>query len=85
MVLLNNRVNISVGNKPYLEKLKGYEGKGTLFAYTLMENFYKNNPNFKDFQKKYNLDFKHYNEFKKSEIEERHQLLFELVKIIWEI
>lgn len=85
LVLLNNRVNISVGNKPYLEKLKGYDGKGTLFTYTLMENFYKNNPNFKDFQKKYNLDFKHYNEFKKSEIEERHQLLFELVKIIWEI
>jgi len=85
LVLLNNRVNISLGNKSYLNKLKGYEGKGTLYAYTLMENFYQNNPNFRDFQSKYNLNFKHYDEFKKFEIEERHQLLFELVKIIWEI
>ena len=35
--------------------------------------------------KKYNLNFKPYDTFGPLEIEERHKLLFDLCKIIWEV
>lgn len=85
LLLLKSRDNRSSNDELYKDKLKTYAGKGTIFARTLTKDFYKSNPDFKDFMHSYKLDFKWYEIFGPQEIEERHKLLFDLCKLIWEV
>ena len=88
LLLLKGLNNISSGNEEYVDKLKTYSN-GLVWGHTLCEDFYHSNLNFTSFndrlQKKYNVCFKPYVKFDKTALEERTQLLYQLVKIIWEV
>jgi len=82
LLILKGRDNLSSSNEPYKEKLKTYS-HGTLWARTLTEEFYHKHPDFMDFCRKYDLDFKPIKRYDQMAIEERQKLLFELAKLIW--
>ena len=82
LLILKGRDNLSSNNEPYKEKLKTYS-HGTLWARTLTEEFYHKHPDFMDFCRKYDLDFKPIKRYDQMAIEERQKLLFELAKLIW--
>lgn len=88
LLLLRGLDNISSGNEEYEEKLKTYSN-GLVWGHTLCQDFYHSNLNFTAFndklQKKYGVSFKPYDKFDKTALEERTQLLYQLVKIIWEV
>ena len=50
---------------------------------TLREDTYKSKLDFTKMINNYNLNFRHMDQFGKEELEERHKLLFDLIKIIW--
>lgn len=83
LLLLKGKDNQSSGNELYPEKLKTYNVTGTYYARTLLKDMYHKKVNFAKFIKGHELNFKPYDTFGKNEIEERHSLLFELVKKIW--
>ncbi|RLA63026.1 MAG: DUF262 domain-containing protein [Epsilonproteobacteria bacterium] len=85
LLLLKGKDNISSGDELYADKLRTYNINGTLYSQTLLEDNYKSNVEFSNFIQSEELDFKPFNTYSKYEIEERHQLLFELVKRIWDI
>lgn len=88
LLILKGRNNISSGNEKYTDKLKTYFN-GPNYAKTLCKNFYHSNPDFIDFNN--NLEkltghkFINYELFTPEAMEERTKLLYELVKIIWEV
>ncbi|RLC81908.1 MAG: hypothetical protein DRJ03_10570 [Chloroflexi bacterium] len=82
LVLLKGRDNLASSNEPYAEKLKTYS-HATPLAASLSPDFYHNNPDFNDFIAKYQLNFRSIETFDAEAVEERHQLYFELTKIIW--
>lgn len=88
LLLLKGRMNISSGNESYREKLKTYSN-GTIWAKTLCNTWYHTNPDFTDFNKwlkaTTNKEFIPYDSFTIQSMKERSQLLYELVKIIWEV
>ena len=75
-------------NEKYTDKLKTYSS-GPNYAKTLCKDFYHSNPDFLDFNN--NLEkvtghkFVHYDLFTPEAMEERTKLMYELVKIIWEV
>lgn len=82
LLLLKGRDNISSNNETYRKKLKSYAN--TLYwNETLREDSYKSKLDFTKMIKKYNLNFRPMNEFSQKELEERHQLLFDMIGIIW--
>jgi len=82
LLLLRGRDNISSNNEIYKDKLKTYAN--TLYwNETLREDFYKSKLDIRDFKNRYNLDLKPYNIFDKNSVEDRHRLLFDILKIIW--
>ena len=83
LLLLKGKDNISSGNEKYEDKLHTYFGNGTIFARTLHEEFYKSNVDFNKFIDEEELEFKPCNSFEKEEIEDRHKLIYQLVKKIW--
>jgi hypothetical protein len=83
LVLLKGRDNQASGNESYKNKLKTYVGS-TVFAQTLINSYHHRNKGLKDFCKKYDIAFKTYTRFDRTAIDERQQLLFKLVKIIWD-
>ena len=84
LLLLRGRNNISSNNELYKDKLKTYAN--TLYwNETLREDFYKSKLDISDFKKRYNLDLKPYNTFNKDSVEERHKLLYEIIKNIWKV
>lgn len=85
LVLLKGKDNISSGNELYEDKLKTYEGTGTLFARTLLPNFNHSNVDFKKFCANHKLTFNSYPQFNISSIEERQKLLHALTCIIWDV
>jgi len=83
LLLLKGRDNISSNNETYDNKLKTYAN--TLYwNETLRDDWYKSKLDFTKFKDKYNLNFRSMNIFGPNELEERHQLLFNISKIIWE-
>ena len=88
LLLLRGLDNISSGNEEYEDKLKTYSN-GLVWGHTLCGDFYHSNLNFTAFndrlQKQYGVSFKPYDKFDKTALEERTQLLYQLVKIIWEV
>jgi len=85
LLLLQGKDNQSSGNEKFVEKLKTYNVVGTYFAKSLHKDMYHKKVDFLNFTKKTNLQFKPYSSFAKTEIEERHRLLFKLAKFVWEI
>ena len=88
LLLLMGINNISSGNEEYEDKLKTYSN-GLMWGHSLCEDFYHSNLKFTNFneklQKEYGISFKPYQKFDKDALEERSRLLFQLVKIIWEV
>lgn len=88
LLLLRGLDNISSGNEEYEEKLKTYSN-GLMWGHSLCDEFYHSNLNFTKFneklQKEYGISFKSYQKFDKEALEERSKLLYQLVKIIWEV
>lgn len=88
LLLLMGINNISSGNEEYEDKLKTYSNE-LMWGHSLCEEFYHSNLNFTKFneklQKEYGVSFKPYQKFDKEALEERSKLLYQLVKIIWEV
>ena len=84
LLLLKGKDNQSSGDELYSEKLKTYNVVGTYYARTLLPDMYHKKVTFAKFIKENNLNFKSYHTYGKTEIEERHLLLYELTKKIWE-
>lgn len=88
LLLLKGRDNISSGNEKYEDKLETYS-HGLVWGHTLCNNFYNANPDFIDFnanlKTNYGVEFKPYAEFTPEVMEERCKLLYEIVKLVWEV
>lgn len=89
LLLLKGRVNISSGNEEYQNKLKTYSAS-LVWGHSLCPDFYHStNKDFLEFNDKYfkdeNIKFKPYTKFNKTTLQERSKLLYEIVKIIWEV
>lgn len=88
LLLLKGINNISSGNEEYDDKLKTYSN-GLMWGHSLCEDFYHSHLEFTNFnerlKKDYGVSFKPYSKFDKEALEERSKLLYQLVKIIWEI
>jgi uncharacterized protein with ParB-like and HNH nuclease domain len=82
LLLLKGKDNISSNNEIYKNKLKSYAN--TLYwNETLREDSYKSKLDFTDMKTKYKLDFHSIDSFGPIELEDRHQLLYNITKIIW--
>lgn len=82
LLLLKGRDNISSSNETYKDKLKSYAN--TLYwNETLREDTYKSKLDFTGMIQKHSLNFRAMDIFGPDELEERHKLLFDLIKIIW--
>ena len=82
LLLLKGKDNISSSNESYQNKLKTYAN--TLYwNETLRQDSYKTKIDFSNMMKTHNLKFRPMDTFGPDELEERHLLLFELIKIIW--
>ena len=83
ILLLKGRDNISSNNEPYKEKLKSYAN--TLYwNETLRADSYKSKLDMQDLRERHGLSLRALDQFGPDELEERHQLLFEISKIIWQ-
>lgn len=83
LLLLKGIDNQSSGDELYPEKLSTYNVSGTFWARTLLSDMYHSKVTFKKFIGDNKLNFKPYSTFAKNEIEERHQLLFDIANRIW--
>lgn len=82
LLLLKGKDNISSNNETYKKKLKSYAN--TLYwNETLREDSYKSKLDFTEMINQYKLNFRPLNEFGQAELEERHKLLYDMVKHIW--
>jgi uncharacterized protein with ParB-like and HNH nuclease domain len=91
LLLLKGKDNQSSNDELYVDplassdKLRTYNVAGTYFARTLLSDMYQKKVAFARFIRENQLHFQPYPaKFGKEEIEARHQLLYELVKRIWE-
>jgi len=82
LILLPEGTNQSHSKDPYEKKLPHYL-KENLLAKSLHPECYNKNPNFINFIKTFNLPFKAHEHFKKSDIDDRLNLYFEIAKLIW--
>lgn len=82
LVLLKGDDNRLSSNELYQKKLKTYAHAPHLTA-TLTEDFYHNNSGFAQLMKTRQLNFRSMPTFDGAAIEERHQLYFELARLIW--
>ena len=84
LLLLHKSINASLNDSKYPKKLKKYcSNEGNIYSESLGELAYKNNPRFISFKNKYELPFKHYDTFGRAEIEERIELIVQLVNLVW--
>jgi len=88
LLLLKGQDNISSGNELFVDKLKTYSN-GFVWGHTLCKDFYHANLDFAAFNKRLKdaagVEFKPYDVFDNQALEERCALLYNIVKIIWEI
>jgi uncharacterized protein with ParB-like and HNH nuclease domain len=88
LLLLKDRDNISSGNEEYADKLKTYSS-GLVWGHTLCDDFYHKNKDFDDFNSDLKTrcghSFSPIQMFDSTALEQRNRLLYELVKIIWEV
>lgn len=82
LLLLPRKVNASLSDKPYEEKLDKYSEQNIL-ARSLHENFYQNNPAFQKMLKEHSLQFRSHDCFTKKDLVDRSKLYLEIAKLIW--
>lgn len=82
LLLLKGKDNISSNNETYSDKLISYAN--TLYwNETLRADSYKSHLDFTNWISASKLNFRPMDKFGPNELEERHKLLFEIVKCIW--
>ena len=82
LLLLKGKDNISSNNETYAKKLISYAN--TLYwNETLRADSYKSHLDFTNWINSSKLNFRPMDKFGPKELEERHKLLFEIVKYIW--
>lgn len=82
LLLLKGKDNISSNNEIYSNKLESYAN--TLYwNETLRKDSYKSKLDFSGMIEKYKLNFRAMDTFGPDELEERHKLLFDMVRILW--
>ena len=84
LVLLPNKINRSLGNKSYEEKLQRYNSGQNILAASLHQDHYDNNPAFRKTIERYDLNFRPIDNFRKDEILERSRLYCDLAKLVWD-
>ncbi len=88
LLLLKGLDNISSGNEEYTDKLKTYSA-GLVWGHSLCEDYYHTNKAMESFNTKLfnkcGLKIESIEVFDAKALEARSQLLYNLVKIIWEI
>lgn len=88
LLLLKDQDNISSGNEEYEDKLKTYSA-GLVWGHTLCGDFYHTNKKLDEFnaylQEICGHQIQSINKFNKEALYERCELLFNLVKLIWEV
>lgn len=89
LLLLKSNANQSSKNEEYQNKLETYSAS-LVWNHSLCEDFYHTtNRDFLEFNQRVfgdkEIKFKPYDKFDKQALEERTKLLYELVKIIWEV
>lgn len=82
LLLLPRKVNASLGDNPYEEKLDEYAQQDIL-AKSLHRNSYHNNPAFLNMIKRYDLQFRCHDCFTKNDLLDRSRLYCEIAKLIW--
>ena len=84
LLLLRKSINASLNDKLYDYKLKSYcSNEGNIYTESLGDQAYINNPQFKKFINENSLNFKPYKQFEKNEINERTDLVIQLIKLVW--
>lgn len=88
LLLLKDKTNLSSKNEEYPDKLKTYSNS-LVWGHTLCKDFYhKTNKDFLAFNdslKEKGIEFKFYDIFDKTALDERSKLLYAIIKIIWEV
>jgi len=82
LVLLPQGTNQSLNDMPYVKKVEHYR-KANLWAQSLHEDAYRNNPNFINMAKRHELKFQAHQVFKKADIDERQRLAQSICEAIW--
>ncbi len=82
LILLPKKVNASLNDAEYREKLQHYI-KENILAQSLHALCYKKNPGFRKTVEEYGLPFFAHDEFKKSDVEARNDLYSALASLIW--
>lgn len=82
LLLLPADVNRSLQDKPYGAKREKYADQN-VYAASLGQNMYLNQPQFDQFQRAHSLTFKPYEQFTIAEHEKREELLLALMQLIW--
>lgn len=82
LLMLKGRDNVSSNNELYSKKLNTYAN--TLYwNETLRQDSYKSKKDFSNMMSTHKLNFRPIDTFSPVELEERHNLLYEMIKIIW--
>lgn len=82
LLLLPADVNRSLQDKPYAAKREKY-AQQNVYAASLHEGTYQNQPKFAQFREAHALTFEPYGQFTKVEHQQREKLLLALVQLIW--
>lgn len=88
LLLLKDKVNISSSNEEYEDKLKTYNASLVWGRSLCTDFYYHTNKDFLIFNeslKDKGVQFRPYDKFDKVALEERSKLLYEIIKIIWEV
>lgn len=83
LLLLPKSFNASYGGLPYGEKLPHYNGQN-LLARSLHSGAYDHNPGFLHYIEETGLPFRPYQEFKRSDLDQRQNLYRKLAEEIWD-
>lgn len=84
LLLLRKSINASLNDSQFDYKLQTYSSSnGNIYTASLGQQAYINHPRFLKFIEENQLLFKPYVRFGKKEINERNQLLIQLVNLIW--
>lgn len=88
LLLLKDADNISSGNEEYADKLKTYSA-GLVWGHTLCDDYHHINTNLDSFNNelwsKCGNKINPISTFDKTALEQRNKLLYDIVKVIWEI
>lgn len=82
LVLLPKKINASLNDKPYSDKLEHYQSEN-LLARSLHPMCYVHNPGFLKLKEQTSLPFKAFTEFKKADFDERFSLYKGIAELLW--